>query len=283
MPARPATSSRSNQRAAMHVTTARQRSEQPAVAADRVGHAHRLERDEEAGVRVGDHRLAAVLLQLLHGLRRLPLRARQIERVAILGGGEHVAGKCPDIGGRQVLHLLERQVHALGADHLEAVRGQMRGQRIVVALGIGRGDRDAARADMAKRLHAGADRRGRLDLGGGLDVADDHVLVARPARHHERPAAVNDEIDAARSEIGRGGGDLGEALLELLGPPVVDAAGHAGQADAVRREAVELVRHDLDDGRRDIADAFAPTEHACLLATSFPTRLPRRRVPGYCR
>ena len=34
------------------------------------------------------------------------------------------------------------------------------------------------------------------------------------------------------------------------------------EADAVRREAVEFVRHDLDDGRRDIADAFAPTEHA---------------------
>ena len=89
---------------------------------------------------------------------------------------------------------------------------------------------------MAKRLHAGANGCGRLDLGGGLDVAHDHVLVAGAARDHQRPAAVNDEIDAARAEIGRGGGDLGEALLELVGPPVVDAAGHAGQADAVRRE-----------------------------------------------
>src|SRR5437763_14604070 len=116
---------------------------------------------------------------------------------------------------------------------------------------------------MAKRLHAGANGRRRLDLGGGLDSADDHVLVAGTARHHERTAAVNDEIDAARSEIGRRGGNLGQALFELLRPPVVDTARHSGQTDSLRREAVELVRHDLDDGRRDISNPFALTEHPC--------------------
>src|SRR6185369_7638271 len=142
---------------------------------------------------------------------------------------------------------------------------------VVVALGIGRGDRDTAGADMAKRFPAGADGCGRPDLRGGLDVADDHVLVAWPARHHERATAMNDEIDAARSEIGRGGGNLGQALLELFGPPVVDAARHARQTDPLRREAVEFVCHDLDDSRRDIADAFALTEHLASLALEIST------------
>jgi hypothetical protein len=139
---------------------------------------------------------------------------------------------------------------------------------------------------VAKCLHAGADRGGRLDLGGGLDVADDDLLEAGSASDHQRAAAVNDEIDAARSEIGCGRCDLGEALLELLGPPVVDAARHAGQTDPVRRKLVELVGHDLDDGRCDVSDALAPTEHARLLTfikATPATRLPRRGVPGYCR
>jgi hypothetical protein len=79
----------------------------------------------------------------------------------------------------------------------------VRGQRVVVTLGVGRGDRDAAGAKVAKRIHTGADRGGRLDLGGSLDLTDDDVLVAGPARDNERPAAMNDEIDTARAEIGR--------------------------------------------------------------------------------
>src|SRR4051794_17604313 len=90
----------------------RERGEQPTVAADRVLEAHRLERDEEAGVRIGDHELSEVLFELLDDLRRLPLRARQVERIAILGGGEHAGGETPDIGGRKVLHLLEREIHS---------------------------------------------------------------------------------------------------------------------------------------------------------------------------
>ena len=42
-----------------------------------------------------------------------------------------------------------------------------------------------------------------LTFDGGLDVADDDLLVAGAARHHQRPAAVDDEVDAARAEIGR--------------------------------------------------------------------------------
>jgi len=50
---------------------------------------------------------------------------------------------------------------------------------------------------MNKAFHAGANRCRRLDFRCRLDVADDHVFVARPARHDERTAAVDDEIDAA--------------------------------------------------------------------------------------
>ena len=52
------------------------------MAADCVVHAHRPERDEEAGMRIGNDRLAAVLFQLLDDLRRLPLRAGQVNGVA---------------------------------------------------------------------------------------------------------------------------------------------------------------------------------------------------------
>ena len=63
---------------------------------------------------------------------------------------------------------------------------------------------------------------------------------------------------------------LGQPLLELLGTPVVDAAGDAGDADAVGREAIELVRDHLDDGRCDITDALAPAEHAHSSQFIFP-------------
>jgi hypothetical protein len=70
------------------------------------------------------------------------------------------------------------------------------------------------------------------------------------------------EIDAARAEIGRSTGDLRQRRLEMLRTPVVDVAGDADEADTVRREAVELVRHDLHHGWADIADALAGAEHA---------------------
>src|SRR5260370_29952774 len=122
---------------------ARKRGEQPTVAADRVVQAQRPERDEEARVRVGNPQLSRLLFKRLQDLRRLPLRARHVERLAILGGGKHAAGKFPDVGRRKVLHLLERKVQPLGADDVEAVYAQVRGQRIVVALGIGRRNYDA--------------------------------------------------------------------------------------------------------------------------------------------
>jgi hypothetical protein len=83
---------------------------------------------------------------------------------------------------------------------------------------------------------------------------------------------MNDEIDAARTKIGRCGGNLGEALLKFGGPPVVDAAGDTGQTHAIRCELIELVGDDLDHGRRDVADTLAPTEHA--FSACFRTRQP---------
>src|SRR5207248_6912333 len=79
---------------------------------------------------------------------------------------------------------------------------------------------------------------------------------------HERPAAMDDVVDAARPEVTRGLRHLRESLFELVRLPAVDVAGHAHEPDAVRREAVELVRHDFHHRRSDIADALAPAEHA---------------------
>src|SRR6202035_4065393 len=97
--------------------------------------------------------------------------------------------------------------------------------------------------------------------GSFLDVVDDNFFKSLAARHDQRAAAVNDEIDRARAEIGRRGGDLRQRLVEIVRAPIVDIAGDADQADAVGREPVEFVRHDFHHGRADITDAFTPAEH----------------------
>jgi len=72
---------------------------------------------------------------------------------------------------------------------------------------------------------------------------------------------VQDEVDAARSEVCCSGRDQRQRLIEIGLAPVVDIAGDADEPDAVRREAIEVVRHHFHDGRADIADTIAPTEH----------------------
>src|SRR6185437_1212661 len=103
------------------------------------------------------------------------------------------------------------------------------------------------------------------NAGRALDVADDDLIKAFTTRHHQRAAAVQDEVDAARAEIFCGFRHLRQRLVEPFGAPVVDIAGNADQPDAIRRELVELVWHDFHDGRADIADALAPAEHAALV------------------
>src|SRR6202451_4611680 len=100
-----------------------------------------------------------------------------------------------------------------------------------------------------------------MHAGRFLDVVDNDFLKSLAARHDQRAAAVNDEIDRTRTEIGCGRRHLRQRFVEIIRAPVVDIAGDADQADAVWREAIELVGHDLHHGRADIADAFTPAEH----------------------
>ncbi len=157
--------------------------------------AERLEGDEETRVRIGDDRDADVALQAVDDLRRLPLRTRQIERVADTGAAQHFFGKRPDVGGRDALQSLERHVHAFGVGDRKAVPGEIVRHGAIVPLRIGRRDRDAPRADVAQRFHGRAHARGGAHARGFLDVVDDDFVKTFAARHHQRPAAVNDEID----------------------------------------------------------------------------------------
>jgi hypothetical protein len=100
-------------------------------------------------VGIGDYQPASLAFELIDHLRGLPLRARQIDCVAVRRSGDHAGDEALDVGRWQVLHLFEWQIHAIGAQHLEAVHRQMAGQCLVVPLRIGRRDGDAFRADLA--------------------------------------------------------------------------------------------------------------------------------------
>ena len=63
-------------------------------------------------------------------------------------------------------------------------------------------------------VHGGAHAGGGRDTSGGFDFLDDGLLVSLAAGDHERPAAMQDVIDAARAEIGRRGRDLRQRLIE---------------------------------------------------------------------
>ena len=70
-----------------------------------------------------------------------------------------------------------------------------------MALRIRRRHHHTPRAKMAQRLHGGADARRCAHAGRLLDVVDDDFLKSLAARHDQRAAAVNDEIDRARAEM----------------------------------------------------------------------------------
>src|SRR4029079_4568880 len=100
----------------------RQGCQQAAMAADRILDPERAERHEELCMRVGDGRPAALAVERVDHLRRLPLRARQIERIDLARAVENGGGEIVDGLRWQVLHVLEGEVLAFRAGDLEALR-----------------------------------------------------------------------------------------------------------------------------------------------------------------
>jgi hypothetical protein len=72
------------------------------------------------------------------------LRAGQVQRVDIARARDDAGGEGFDVGGGQVLHVLERQILALRVDDLETLGGKIARERRIVPLRIWRGDGDAA-------------------------------------------------------------------------------------------------------------------------------------------
>src|SRR4051794_13674868 len=104
------------------------------MASDRLLYAERVERDEETRMRVGNRGNADIAFQRIDRLRRLPLRARQIDSIALWRAAKHALDEFFDVGRSYALQPLKRHIQPLGANDLKSLRTKIVGHGAVVAL-----------------------------------------------------------------------------------------------------------------------------------------------------